>query len=140
LPDHRRDVLIDELERHLGSFFQKGLEFLRIGDARHLYENAVVALALNRWFFHTRFVDAAANHLDRLLDRPALTRLDDILRQRHRDVAGSIDIECHLAIDIAQRVAETVRIARIRQLDDDLAVVDTDTCVADLGLLQDVPH
>src|SRR5262249_37831398 len=70
------DVLIDELERHLGRLGQEALEFFGIRDTRDLHEDAVLALALNRRLLDARGVHPAAHNFDRLVDSTTLARLN----------------------------------------------------------------
>ena len=68
--DIRRVVagLRHEAEVELGGGSKKILEMLRVLKARHLDHDAVVALALDRRLLGAGGVDAAAQHLDRLVD------------------------------------------------------------------------
>ncbi len=59
----------DEAELELGRRAEQVLQVLRVLQAGHLDQDAVVALALDRRFLGARGVDAAAQHLDRLVDR-----------------------------------------------------------------------
>ncbi len=51
------------------------LQFVRRTDSRHLNQDAVFALALDRGFTGSRFVDTAADDFQRLLHRALIGRL-----------------------------------------------------------------
>ncbi len=59
---------IDQPERQLGGLAEDIEELLRISQSRHLNQDAVVALALDRRFDQPQLVDPLADDLDRLLD------------------------------------------------------------------------
>ena len=63
------DVLVDELEGHLRGRAEQLLDVLGIADAGQLDEDAVVAFALDGRLLGAGLVDAAADDLDRLVDR-----------------------------------------------------------------------
>ena len=66
-----RHRLVDHLEGQLGGLAENVLQPLRVLQARHLDQDAVVALALDDRFGRAELVDAAADDLDRLRDRRA---------------------------------------------------------------------
>ena len=68
---------------------------VRVLQARHLHQDAVDALALDRRLDGAEFVDAALDDLDRLLDRLADALDDGGLGQRQPDqaVAGIADVD-----------------------------------------------
>src|SRR5262249_43309572 len=133
-----RDVLIDELERHLGRFCQEALELFGIRYARYLHEDAVLTLALNRRLLYARGIHPAAHDFDRLVDRATLALLHGTVRQGQRGIPGAVDVRRHVAVDVAQRLTDLVGIGSIQQFDADRTVLDREPVVPDLGLLQDV--
>ena len=62
-------VLVHHLEGELCFRLQQALDLLRIADARHLDDDAVLALADDGRLAGSGLVDAAAHDLDRLFDR-----------------------------------------------------------------------
>ena len=66
-----RHRLVDHLEGQLGGLAENVLQPLRILQARHLDQDAVGALALDDRLGGAEFVDAPADHFDRLGDAPS---------------------------------------------------------------------
>ena len=60
--------LVDQLERHLRGLAERVLQMLRIFQARHLDQDAVVALTLDGRLARAQRVDAPAHDFDRLID------------------------------------------------------------------------
>ena len=71
-----RRGLVDQPERQLGGLAEQFLQPRRILQARHLHQDAIDALALDRRLDGAELVDAALDDLDRLFDRLA-DALDD---------------------------------------------------------------
>ena len=58
--------LVHKLERHLGGLAQQFLQAVGVRQARHLHQNALVALTFDGGFARAHLVDPAAHHFDRL--------------------------------------------------------------------------
>ena len=82
-----RHGLIHHLEGQLGGLAENVLETLRILQARHLNQNAVRALALDDRLGGAEFVDAAADHFNRLLNGGAGAIGDAGIGQRQTEQA-----------------------------------------------------
>ena len=111
----------DETEFELGGLAKDRLQLLGVLQARHLHDDAVVALTLDARLARAERVDAAADHLDRLIDGAA-----DFLGEAgvghddaHEAVAVVVDFERRRA------GAEPVGVALGQrfQLGDDLGAV-----------------
>src|SRR5437588_6300 len=59
---------VDHAERELGSLADEIDQLLRVSETRHLHQDAVVSLSLDRRLHQTKLVDPTANDLDRLID------------------------------------------------------------------------
>ena len=94
-----RRGLVDQTEGELGGLAEQFLQPRRILQARHLHQDAVDALALNRWLDGAELVDAALDDLDRLLHRLADALDDGGLGRSEPDqaVAGIDDVDRTLA-------------------------------------------
>ena len=79
-----RDAGVDQLEGQLGGAPEQRLDVLGIVDAGQLDQDAVRALALDRRLLGPGLVDAAADDLDRLIDRLAAPRLGGDRAEPHR--------------------------------------------------------
>ena len=97
LLDRNRGV--DEAERELGRLAEDIEQLLRIPETGHLHQDAIITLALDRWFDEAKLVDALADDLDRLIDH-----LPDALEQRglrdreaHEAAPDVLDVERALA-------------------------------------------
>ena len=69
-----RHVLVHQMEGELGGLVDLALEVGGVLDARHLQQDAVVALAHDGGLDRPGLVDAAAQDLDRLVDHFLLLR------------------------------------------------------------------
>src|SRR3990170_1855077 len=63
---------LHHMERELCFRADQPLQLFDVRDARHLHDDAVLALAHDGRLARAGFIDAAANHLDRLFDRALL--------------------------------------------------------------------
>ena len=86
-----RNRLIDQPEGQLGGLAEQLLQPRGILQARHLHQNAVDALALDRRLDRAELVDAPLDDLDRLLDRLA-DALDDRRRGRRQPEEATADV------------------------------------------------
>ena len=77
-----RNGLVDHLEGQLCRLAENVLQPLRVLQARHLHQDAVRALALDDRLGGAEFVDAPADHLDRLGERGRQPVVDAFGRQR----------------------------------------------------------
>jgi len=59
---HGIGIQIDQLELQLGGFAEQVLQALRVLQPRHLDDDAVIALADDRWLARAEFVDPLAHH------------------------------------------------------------------------------
>src|SRR3984893_1457583 len=115
----QRDGSIDELEGELGGPTQQRLDVLGIVDPRQLDEDAVRSLALDRRLLGTGLVDAAANDLDRLVDRLPAPRLGRNSAEPHRPRAVGGDVDGEVRIDLAQRLARILDAAGLANRESD---------------------
>src|SRR5262249_30829713 len=72
-----RHRLIDQAERQLGGLAENFEQLLRIAEAGHLHQDAVVSLALDGWFDQAHRIHAPPENFDRLIDG-----LTDAFKQR----------------------------------------------------------
>jgi len=146
---------IDQLEGHLGGLAERVLEVLRILEARHLHENAVVALTLDRRLARAERVDAAADDFDRLVDDLRLglrlVLVGDLHRISSLTIVGELiglaadsqHARAHGRVQPLDERSGVVALGRILDLDGEGVAVDADIVVADVRLAQgaaDIAH
>ena len=135
-----RDAGVDQLKGQLGGAAEQCLDVLGIVDAGQLHENAVLPLALDRRLLDPGLVDAAADDLDRLVDRLAPPGFG-----RHgaeADRPGSVGRDRHgqVRIDLGQRLSRIVDALGLADLEHDRVVFDREPGIADVGVEQRVAH
>jgi hypothetical protein len=146
--------LAEHAELELGGLAEQLLEARRVLQARHLHEDAVGALLLDRGFGGAERVDAAADDLDRLADGAAHPVVDARIREGELDqsLRRLGDVEGAPARLAEDRVRDRLR--QFLQLREDLGAVrrvgdaqlhappdDLDAAVRrDAGLAQGAPH
>src|SRR5262249_20102098 len=84
---HRHRV-VDHLEGQLGGLAEYVLQPLRVLQAGHLYDDAVVALTLDHRLGGAELVDALADDLDRLSHRRVDTIIQTFVGERISQEAG----------------------------------------------------
>src|SRR5262249_13901909 len=141
-----------QAEGELGGLAEDVEQLLRIPETRHLHQDAVVALALDRRLDQTELVDALADDLDRLIEHlpRALEkrRLGD--GQTNDAAADVLDVERALAggaDEAAERLRQLAQLGepllQVVLADHDLYRVAADHRGAretDAGLAQDLAH
>jgi hypothetical protein len=116
--DVRRPGLGGHAELELCRPAQDLLEPLGILKARHLDEDAAESLALDRRLRGAEGVDAAADHLDRLLGRPSGALRDALIREGELDQAVRLldDVEVAVAGLAEHGVGDRLRqLAQLRE-------------------------
>jgi hypothetical protein len=91
---------------------------------------------LNRRLLGPGLVDAAADDLDRLIDRLPASRLGRNCAEAHRSrpVAGEVDGE--VGIDLTQRLARIVDAVGLADRKGDRIAFDVEPGIADIGVSQ----
>src|SRR5262249_50461615 len=146
LDRHRR---IDEAERQLGGLAENFEQLLGIAEARHLNQNAIVSLALDRRLDEPELIDALADDLDRLIDDlPGTFKQRGLGRSEpHHATADVLDVErggSGAADEPAERLRQfpqfrqsLLQIVLANSYLDRIAADDGSTGETDTGLAQD---
>src|SRR5437879_3185147 len=95
-----RHALVNQLKAQLGGAAQQRLDMLGIVDAGQLDEDAILPLALDRRLLGAGLVNAAADDLDRLLDRLASPALGRDAAELHCAGAIAGDLDRQVGVDL----------------------------------------
>src|SRR5690606_30158994 len=110
------------------------LETFGIVETRYLYDDAVVALPLDRRLRCPELVHTAADDLDGTLDDVAREALQFVIGigHRHGSVVGDDDV--HADAEFLQLGASGIDSGKVPQLQPDLVAGDPEIAVPDIGL------
>src|SRR5207248_160617 len=103
-------------------------------------KDAVLPLALDGRLFRPGLVDAAADDLDRLLDRLAAASLGRDRTKAHRPGAVAVDLDGHLGIELGERLPRVLEAVLVADREDDRVTFDVEPGIADLGVAQGIAH
>ena len=91
---------INQMKSELRRFAEQTFDPIRIIDAGKLDENAILPLPLNIRLIHPRFIHAAADNLDGLIDSRAETRRNRRLARRQGDQAALVKGDDDIALPV----------------------------------------
>src|SRR6266403_2005603 len=109
---------------------------LGIVNAGQLDEDAVLSLALDRRLLRAGLVDAAADDLDRLLDRLAPAGFARHRTEPHGPRPAAADLDGELGVDLAEDLPRIVDPVAVADRENDRIAFDIEAGVADLGVAQ----